>query len=159
MREVRDAVKEKLRNRYQRELQSLETKIDAAKQKLEKQGVQFVGSAFELGSSLLGMLLGNKRSRYTTTVRGLGRAAQQRSASKNGQEVLDQLLSKRDELVATAEAEIEELKQRYSVNALTLTAVDIPCRKSDTRIDLLALVWIPWAIDAAGQSQPLVDIA
>ncbi|MCC6511850.1 MAG: hypothetical protein IT423_22305, partial [Pirellulaceae bacterium] len=134
-------------------------KIMAAQQKVEKEGSQFMGSAIDIiGGTVLGMLLGNKRSRAGTTARGLGKAAQQRTQSKNAQEVLDRLMAERHEVLEKAEAEIEQLKNRFSVHGLNLTPVDIPCRKSDTRIDLVALVWIPYAIDANGRSQPLVDL-
>ncbi len=67
-------------------------------------------------------------------------------------------MSERAEILEKAEAEIEELKNRYSVHGVTLTPVDIPCRKADTRIDLVALVWVPHAVDANGRSQSLVAI-
>lgn len=159
MREVRDVEKEKLRVKYDAIVKTLEGKILTAQQKAEKEGSQFLGSAIDiLGGTVLGMLLGNKRSRSTSTVRGLGKAAAQRTASQNAKEVLERLMAERAEVLEKAEAEIEELKNRYSVQGMTLTPVDIPCRKADTRVDLVALVWVPYAVDANGRAQPLVVI-
>ncbi len=71
MREVRDSEKDKLRDKYDAIVKGLETKILAAQQKVEKEGSQLMGSAIDIiGGTVLGMLLGNKRSRATTTVRG-----------------------------------------------------------------------------------------
>ncbi len=159
MREVRDAEKDKLRDKYEAIVKGLETKILAAQQKVEKEGSQLMGSAIDIiGGTVLGMLLGNKRSRTTSTVRGLGKAAAQRTASQNAKEVLDRLMAERAEVLEKAEAEIEQLKNRYSVHGVTLNPVDVPCRKADTRIDLVALVWVPFAQDASGRSQPLVSL-
>ena len=159
MREVRDAEKEKLRDKYDAIVKGLEAKIMTAQQKVEKEGSQLMGSAIDIiGGTVLGMLLGNKRSRTTSTVRGLGKAAAQRSASQNAKEVLERLMAERAEVLEKAEAEIEQLKNRFSVHGITLSPVDIPCRKADTRIDLVALVWVPYAMDANGRSQPLVAV-
>lgn len=159
MREVRDAEKEKLRDKYDGIVKNLEAKIMTAQQKVEKEGSQFMGSAIDIiGGTVLGMLLGNKRSRSTSTVRGLGKAAAQRTASQNAEEVLERLMAERAEVLEKAEAEIEELKNRFSVHGVTLTPVDIPCRKADTRVDLVTLVWVPYALDANGRSQPLIAI-
>ena len=67
-------------------------------------------------------------------------------------------MSERSEVLEKAEAEIEELKNRFSVQGLTMNPIDIPCRKADTRIDLVALVWVPMAVDANGRSQALVSL-
>ncbi len=159
MREIRDAEKDKLRSKYDQMIRALETKILAAQQKVEKEGSQLMGSAIDIiGGTVLGMLLGNKRSRATTTVRGLGKAAAQRTASQNAKEVLDRLMAERAEILEKAEAEIEALKNRFSVHGLTLNPIDIPCRKADTRVDLIALAWVPFAQDLNGRAQPLVAI-
>lgn len=159
MREVRDIEKDKLRDKYDAIVNGLEAKIMTAQQKVEKEGSQLMGSAIDIiGGTVLGMLLGNKRSRTTSTVRGLGKAAAQRSASQNAKEVLERLMAERAEVLEKAEAEIEALKNRFSVHGVTLTPVDVPCRKADTRVDLVALVWVPHAIDANGRTQPLVAV-
>ena len=160
MRELRDVEKEKLRSKYETQVRALESKIASAQQKAAKENTQFMGSAIDIiGGTVLGMLLGNKRSRITTTTRGIGKAAQQRSQSQNAQRDLERLESERAEILEKAEAEIDQLKDRFSVHGITMTPLEIPCRKSDTRIDMVALVWIPYSIDAAGHAKPLVNLA
>ncbi len=157
MREARDTEKEKLRQKYGDAVRSLEAKIQTAQAKVEKENSQFMGNAIDIiGGTVLGMLLGNKRSRSTTTVRNIGKAAAQRTASQSAKEVLERLMAERQELIEEAEAEIDKITDRYSVHGLTLNPVEVPCRKSDTRIDLVALVWVPYCEDESGRLQRLI---
>lgn len=161
MREARDAEKEKLQDKYATLLRSLESKIQTAQQRAEREGAQFYEAALNIGSTVLGMLVGNKRSRVSktaATVRGLGRAAQQRSQTQSAKEVLEELMAERQQLIDESEEEVQALKDRFSIQALTMTPLEIPCRKGDIRIDLVSLVWIPWAIDTHGAATPLVKL-
>ncbi len=57
MREIRDAEKDKLRDKYDTIVKGLEVKILAAQQKVEKEGSQLMGSAIDIiGGTVLGML-------------------------------------------------------------------------------------------------------
>jgi hypothetical protein len=159
MREARDAQREKLQAKYAAMVHSLEAKIVAAQERVSREGGQFYESALNLGQTVLGMLIGNKRARTSATVRGLGKAARQRSESQSAQESLRSLQDERQRLIHAAEADIEALSSRFNVHALTLMPLEVPCRKADLRIDLLALVWIPWAVGPDGQARmPLVQL-
>ncbi|MGN6546870.1 MAG: ATP-binding protein [Aureliella sp.] len=159
LREARDAQKEKLQAKYADKVQALEGKIALAQQRVDREGAQFYKSALDIGQTVLGMLIGNKRSRASSTVRGLGRAAVQRSQSQSAQELLQSLQQERTELIHQAEADIEAIGNRFDIHAITLEPLDISCRKADLRIDLLAVAWIPWAIDeASGRDIPLIDL-
>ena len=127
---------------------------------MQREGGQFYESAVDIGQTVLGILLGNKRTRAarsSATVRRIGKAARERSESQSAQEALKSLMAQRQRLLDDSETELQQLKERFSIESLTLYPLEVPCRKSDTRIDLLALVWIPWAIDASGRGMPLVD--
>ncbi len=103
MRELRDIEKEKLRSKYETQVRALETKIASAQQRASKENSEFMGSAIDvIGGTVLGMLLGNKRTRISTTTRGIGKAAQQRSQSQNAQAELQRLQAERAEILEQA---------------------------------------------------------
>jgi hypothetical protein len=161
LREARDAAKEKLQAKVATALRSLDAKIQTAQQRVEREGGQFYESALDLGQTVLGMLLGNRRSRVaktSATVRGLGKAARQRGQSQTAQEALESLLAERAQLIEDAEKELQALKDRYSLHAIELAPLDVPCRKSDTRVDLVALVWLPWSVGSDSQARPLLEL-
>jgi hypothetical protein len=38
-----------------------------------------------------------------------------------------------------------------------LEATEIPLRKADTKVKLLALAWVPWQIDSHGNATCLIE--
>jgi hypothetical protein len=86
------------------------------------------------------------------------RAAEKRTTVGHATESLESLLAEREEIERECEAEIEEIKRKYSPEGLTLEPLELPCRKSDTKIDLLCLVWVPWQISSKGIATPLVEL-
>jgi hypothetical protein len=164
VRETRDAEKTKLQQKYAEKLKSLETKIRAAEQKLEKEKAKYDkekwNTLLNIGTTVLGRLLGNKvtASRTATAGRGAVRAAEKRTTVGHASESLESLQVERDELEQECQREIEEIKSKYSPEGLTLETIELPCRKSDTKVDLLCLVWVPWQISQNGIATPLVEI-
>ncbi|MEZ6138822.1 MAG: DUF87 domain-containing protein [Pirellulaceae bacterium] len=164
VRELRDAETENLRDRLSAKLKSLESKIRTAEQRVEREKAQYDQekwkTALNFGQTILGAFLGNKiSSRSATAGRGLGRAAQQRTDVVLANETLQDLETEKRQLIEECERDIDELQRKFSVEALTLEPLDVPCRKGDIRIDLLALVWIPWQVSpTTGIANPLVDL-
>jgi hypothetical protein len=164
VREHRDLEKAKLQQKYADKIKSLETKIYAAQQKLEKQQAQYDkekwSTLLNIGTTVLGRLLGNKvtASRTVTAGRGAARAAEKRTGVGHASELLEVLLNEKAELEQQCEQEIEELKSRFSPEGLTLEPTEVACRKGDTKVDLLCLVWIPWQVNPSGFPSPLVDL-
>jgi hypothetical protein len=164
VREQRDLEKTKLQQKYAEKLKSLETKIRTAEQKLEKEKAKYDkekwGTLLDIGTTVLGRLLGNKvtATRTATAGRGAVRAAEKRTTVGHATESLESLLAEREEIEQECEAEIEEIKRKYSPEGLTLEPLELPCRKSDTKIDLLCLVWVPWQISSKGIATPLVEL-
>ncbi len=159
MREARDEAKEKLQAKYASQINALESKIATAKAKADRENADVYKAALDIGQSVLGMLIGNKRSRVSktsATARGIGRAAKERSDSNSARELLNSLLDEKAVLESKCYEELEALKERYSVQGINLTPLEIPCRKSDIRLDLVGVVWLPWAV-ADGMATPLVD--
>ncbi len=168
-REARDLEVEKLRAKYATKLKAFETKIAAAEQRLEKEKAQAkqetLQSMLNMGSSILGALLGNKVasktnvSKAASAARGIGKAVQQRGDVGRVEETLESLQAEREQLEQECQAEIDQLSSAFSAENLQLETIEIPSKKSDIRVNLLTLVWIPWQIDSSGIATPLVEIS
>lgn len=163
VRELRDEEKEELREKYAKKVKSLESKIRTAQQRVEREKAQYDqqkwSTVLSFGQTVLGAIMGNKiSSRSATTGRGIGRAAQQRTDVVHAQETLVELEHEKRELVDECEREVRELQDKFSVEALTLEPLEVPCRKGDLKVQLLCLLWIPWEIDATGIATPLVEL-
>jgi len=95
-------------------------------------------------------------ARGATAGRSMTRAAQERSELRQANQVLDDLIRQKREIEYECEAEVNMLTERYRIESLTLESIEVPCRKGDTKVDMLALVWIPWELDQRGLASPLV---
>ena len=120
-------------------------------------------TAFSVGTSILGALLGRKTI-SATNMRRVGSAAS--SAGRWGRESQD---------VDRAEESIEVLKQRFAdtqreveaevarlegsldASTISLRQVEVPARKSDIAVGEVALVWTPWRKGADGFPAPAYD--
>lgn len=163
IREMRDEQKEELRKKYAAKLSSLESKIRTAEDRLARQEAQYDkekwNTALNVGQTMLGWLMGNKvASRGATAGRSMTRTAQERSELRQASEMLDDLVREKNEINEACEEEINALTERFRVEALTLEPLEVPCRKGDIKVDLLALIWIPWQIDSQGIASPLVEL-
>jgi hypothetical protein len=113
-----------------------------------------------IGTSILGALLGNKSrsgSRTSSAVRDLTSAANKGSDISRAQETLDELVLQKDAMERECIADVERIKRDYSIENLVLEATEIPLRKADTKVKLLALAWVPWQIDAMGNATCLIE--
>ena len=161
LRELHDAERDKLRSKYASKLHSLESKIRTAQQRLDRQQAQYDkekwNTALSVGQTMLGWLVGSKaRSPGTAASRSLGRAAQERSDTRQATAELESLLHEKRALELECEQEVRAVADRLRPESLTLEAIDVPCRKGDINVKLLALLWIPCQIDSSGQASPLI---
>ena len=160
LRELRDAEREKLRRKYASKLDSLQSKIRTAQQRLDRQQTQYDkekwNTALNVGQTMLGWLVGSKaRSSGTAASRSLGRAAQERSDMRQATAELEDLQREKQALNQECELEVSAVADRLRPESLTLEAIEVPCRKGDIKVNLLALLWIPCQVDASGQAMPL----
>ena len=58
------------------------------------------------------------------------------------------------ELETEVQAQIEKIHDQCDTDQLQLDKLDIPPRKSDITVNKVALVWVPWKMDASGNLQP-----
>jgi hypothetical protein len=159
-REARDEAMDKVRSKYEEKLQSFELKVAAAQQRLdrtlEEAKAKRLDGLVDLGTSILGALLGGKRRGVpSSTVRDLTRSSQQNDVSR-AQETLETLVLQKNAMERECQQELDAIESQFSIENLKLEAVEIPLRKSDTKIKSLSLAWIPYGVDPSGRERMLI---
>ena len=167
-REVRDLEIEKLKTKYSSKMQTLKNRLLTAEQRVQQKEQEAKRVKMEtflnLGTSLLGAVLGNKLASRTnlskagTAAKSFGRQAQKQSDVARAEESLESIQKQYDELEQKLRSEFDEVESKVNSHNLELEAIEIPSRKTDIRLKRLALIWIPWQVDATGIATPLVDI-
>jgi hypothetical protein len=155
IREARDEAEEKLRDKLEAKLKSLERKVQTAKERVEREEGQKWTSWISAGTSLIGAFLGGRRTRMTTVARGVGYASQQGSDVKRAEESLQLLEDERQELEDALRDDLEALSEEYDTERIDLEMTEIPPRKSDLKVEDPIIVWTPWQVDASGIASPL----
>ena len=163
-REQRDQAVEKLRQKYQTRIATLEERIRRSEQAVGTRGDQAkqhgLQTAISLGSTLLGAFLGSSPTsastigRATTTARGASRVLKGREDVKRAEETLkvqkqqlndleNEFKRETDLLNAAMDPLTEELEQ-YTVKPL----------KKDIMVKMFALGWLPYRRTSTGITEP-----
>jgi ElaB/YqjD/DUF883 family membrane-anchored ribosome-binding protein len=159
--ERRDAALEKLRLKYAPRLERAQQKVRRAAEEVERQrsqrASQAVGAAIAVGATVLGALFGRRTGSGT-----IGRAASAaRGATRAAREHGD--VGRALEQAAAAEAELRELDAQFQHEVATLRAgagepalepIPLRPRKSDTRVERITLVWLPYGAFDDGRVEP-----
>ncbi len=159
-REARDEAMDKVRAKYDEKITSFELKVAAAQQRLdrsiEEAKAKRLDGLVNLGTSILGSLLGGRRrSLPSGTVRDLTGSSQGNDVAR-AQETVDNLVLQKNALERECQQELDSIESQFSVENLKLEATEIPIRKSDTKVKLLALAWVPYAVDSYGKERILI---
>ena len=59
-----------------------------------------------------------------------------------------------EELEDELEEKLTEIEIDFEPSNLELEKTEVPLRKSDTTVDPISLVWLPWRVDADGATRP-----
>ena len=163
--EERDLKVEKLRTRYASKLATAKDRLQRAEQAVEREKSQYHKSALDtavsFGSTVLGALFGRKLSSRTnvskasTSVRSLGRTAEQRGDIARAIEDHEEAQRKLMELEEEFTEETQALEAEYDVENLELEELSVKPRKSDIGVQRVALAWTPWRVDASGIAEPV----
>jgi len=166
-RERRDVAVAELRKKFASKLQALEDRERRAQERVAREKSQLseqkLHTAFSVGTSILGALMGRKALSATNMNRA---AAAARSATRIGRESgdvdradenLEAVRQQRSELQAQLEAEVAALERSLDASAAPVRAVQVSPRKSDIGIGEVALVWAPWRKGADGFLAPAYE--
>ena len=162
--EKRDLQVAKLRERYEKQVGTLEDRLRRAEQALERQSEQAKGqkldAALSFGTAVLGALLGRKRisttsaSRVGTAVRKAGRVGQESADVRRAEETVAAVQEKLSALQAKFDDDVAALDAAYDAQAEELTETRVNPRATDVQIGLLALGWMPYLEDSEGALTP-----
>lgn len=162
-REERDRLVEKLRRKYTTKFSTLDDKIRRAEQKIEKEKAQkstkTLSTAVTFGTSVLGALFGRKLASATNITRaGSAIKAASGMAAEAGdiraaEEQYAALLQEREELNTTVETEVQHIADSLDTDLMKFGSMELSPRKTDTAVDRIALLWLPYADDGVGNIQ------
>ncbi|MGB7343728.1 MAG: ATP-binding protein [Pirellulaceae bacterium] len=162
LREQRDEATEKLRDKYESKMRTLESKIRTAQDRVARETAQYQqakqSSWISVGSTIMGAFLGGRRSSIGTAARGFGRASQQKGDIDRAEESLEVLQDQMAELERELRDELDDVTRQYDADNLELEAIEIPPRKSDLKAEDVLIVWTPWQVDASGIATPLFEL-
>ena len=160
-REERDRLIEKLRRKYATKFSTLDGKIRRAEQKIEKEKAQksskTVATAVNFGTSVLGALFGRRISSVTnitragSVIKSASGMASEAGDIRAAEEQYAAFLHDRDELNTTIEAEVQQIADQLDTDLMKFDSREISPRKTDTAIDRIALLWLPY--DDSGQGE------
>lgn len=153
LREARDAELDRVGQRHATRLSSLETRIEKARQKLEKEKAQAKDHSLQtyvsIGSAVLSALLGRRGMSSTTigkaatSMRSASRSARQQADVAHAEESLSSLLASKEALEAQIAAELDQIRLEASADRVALEELVIPAKKSDIAVEEVVLAWVP----------------
>ncbi|MBN1856591.1 MAG: ATP-binding protein [Dehalococcoidia bacterium] len=155
-REKRDEETERLREKYDKRMSSLQDRILKAEQAVEREQdqekQQKMQTAISLGAGLLGSFLGGGRSsigRMTTAARGASRSRKEKQDIERAKESLEALKEKLAQLEADFGSDKEQLAAEFDSTNEPFERKSIRPLKKDIHVQLLALCWLPFWQDSA----------
>lgn len=148
-----DAELAKLRDKYEKKATTIRNRMgaakDAAEVAAEQQKGRERGDLLSTAGSILGGLLGGRRSRGGL-VGTIGRAAGRRSKTGAAGERVEAAQNKVDRLQIELEAveaelaeEITEIDARWMGLATQTSTLAVPLERTDVKVTSLALAWLP----------------
>ena len=104
----------------------------------------------------MGALFGRKlgtatnASRAGSVIRSATNAASETTDIRIAEEQYTVLLQEREDLNATVETEANEIVHQFDTDVMKFDSLEIAPRKTDTAVDRVALLWLPYVDDGAG---------
>jgi len=165
VRAERDRAIEALRKKLAPKLAVLADRVARANERVARETAQYESrrneAALSLGASVLGALFGRKLasagnvSRAATTIRGAGRAAQERADIGRAEERVEDVERQRAELEAELERGLAAIRTAAEGHAPALETLRVEARKGDLAVERVALVWIPEQAGEDGRAELL----
>ena len=163
-REQRDAAVADLKRKYAPKLAAVEEQLRRGAERIERERSQLsqqkMQSAFSIGASVLGALLGRRKlsatnvNRAATAARSAARIGRESGDVNRANESLEVIQQRQRDLQQQFDADAAALQTRFDASAVTLRTVQVSPRKSDIAVGEVALVWAPWRKGADGFPTP-----
>ena len=161
LREHRDREVAKLRDKHAAKLKSLETRLQRAADRVEREKSQYsqrkLDTAISIGTSVLGAIFGGRSAATTragSAARSAGRVFSERGDVARAGESLESLTAERDELLKRIEQEAGTLTASLDPASIALERIRLAPRKSDIAVGRIVLAWEPWRAGPDGFPRP-----
>jgi hypothetical protein len=152
-RELRDAAKDKLRQKYAPKLAALDERIRRADEAIGREQDQKSQQQLQTGVSIVGTVLGTlfgrktlsmgNLGRATTSARGMGRTMKESEDVKRAEERLEQERQKKAELERDLETDIAALEAAAPDPARAFETLEIRPKKTHVTPERVVLLWWP----------------
>ncbi|MBN1399842.1 MAG: DUF87 domain-containing protein [Anaerolineae bacterium] len=147
-RRQRDAELEKAGDKYARDLDRLQGRLDKEERELEDDRIDFEGRKREellsAGESILSMVLGRRRSSALSQASRRRRMTQQARADiEESEEVVEDLQEDIAELLKERDAALEEVRAKWADVATQIVQEPMRPKKTDIRVEAFGLCWVP----------------
>src|SRR6185503_17036313 len=163
-RERRDEAVEKLRRKYAPKLEQLEDRKRRAELTVQQQQEQAQGqkyqTAISFGATLLGSLLGRKKTslgtlgRATTAARGVSRSMREAEDVDRAEDNVAAIAQKLADLEAEFKTEAASVERSFDPQTEELSKVSLKPKKVNIDVKLVALAWAPYRLDTQGGVKP-----
>ena len=154
VREQRDAMMDKLRQKYQTKVASLEEQARRAQQAVdreaEQQKQQQMQTVISVGATLLGAFMGRKAiststvGRATTAARGASRIMKEKEDVSRARETLQNYQQRLQDLEAEFKTETDLLASKTDPATEELQKISLRPAKKDILARMVSLVWLPY---------------
>lgn len=163
-REQRDAAVADLKRKYAPKLATIEDQLRRGAERIERERSQLsqqrMQSAFSIGASVLGALLGRRTlsatnvNRAASAARAATRIGRESGDVDRANESVEAIQQRQRDLQQQFDADAAALDTRFDATTVTLRTVQVSPRKSDIAVGEVALVWTPWRKGADGFPTP-----
>ena len=157
-REKRDAMLERLRQKYAAKISTLEQQAMLAQQRLEREQEQYkeqmASTAISIGATILGGLFGRKSmqiGRATTSARSASRTYYEKMDIERAKQQVEMALSRRKELDQQMQEEAARTTSNLDPSLETLQQIALRPKRKDISIQWSGILWLPyWHLDKGG---------
>lgn len=143
---ARDEALAELEKKYAPKLQRLHRKTEEAQEKLEHQHSieqrRNLSTALDIGGTLLGAVLGSRRSIASAASRAI-RSSTKSVGAQSAEARLSSTQAEAQELDAQYRTECDALAKRYAVENIAIDYVDVAPRKGDIVVEEVSVLWVP----------------
>ena len=165
-REERDRQTDKLRKKYASKVRTLEDRIQRAEHAVQREEQEAKSAKMQtvisFGATILGAVLGRKAvsstnvGRAATAARGVGRMSKQTDDIRRAEEKLMAYREQLEELEIEITEETDKIEAKLDPLNEELDTIKLKPRKTDIDIRLIAVGWVPCAVDQSGEATPVL---
>ena len=147
-RQRRDEELQEIEARYERSLKQLAERLEREEQELEEDRIDYESRKQEellsAGESVLGMILGRRRSRALSQASRRRRMTRKAKAEvEESERAIAKLEKEIETLRAKRDAELQEVRDAWAQKAHAIEESALRPRRSDIRVDVFGLAWVP----------------